>query len=117
MSRDYRLRLRDIQEAAERVMRYCSGVTYEQFAQDSMRIDAVVRNLEVLSEAARALPARVLKLMPQQPWAEIKGFRNVIAHEYFRVDVRIVWETAARDIPALLTDVKRVLTQLREEAR
>jgi uncharacterized protein with HEPN domain len=99
--RDWRLRIEDILEAAGRIESYITGLTFEQFQADRRTVDAVVRNLEVIGEAARHLVAMQPELRADIPWADIAGMRNVLIHAYFGVDLGIVWQTASSDVPAL----------------
>jgi uncharacterized protein with HEPN domain len=100
-SRDWRERLEDICEAAERIVQYTSALTLDAFCSDQIVIDAVIRNLEVIGEAARHIPIDVEVLHPEIPWAAMRGMRNVLVHDYFDVDLSIIWKTAREDIPGL----------------
>ena len=91
---DWRLRIDDILEAISRIDAYTRGMTAETFGQDSRTIDAVVRNLETIGEASRH---------------KMRGLRNVVAHEYFGVDVGIIWHTVKNDLPPLEAPLRRLL--------
>ena len=91
--RDWRLRVEDILDAAARIDTYIAGLTFEQFQADRKTVDAVVRNLEVIGEAATHLIAGQDDLPGDIPWADIAGMRNVLIHGYFGVDL-------ALDVPA-----------------
>lgn len=99
--RDWRLRVEDILEAIGRVESYTHDLTFEDFCNDSKTVDAVVRNLEVIGEAARNLDADVTARHPDVPWPDVRDMRNVLVHEYFGVDLAIVWATVKQDQPAL----------------
>lgn len=99
--RDWRLRIEDILDAAASIEAYIAGLTFEQFQTDRKTVDAVVRNLEVIGEAAKHLIAVQDDLPIDVPWADIAGMRNVLIHEYFGVDLAIVWQTATSDLPLL----------------
>lgn len=71
--------------------------------------DAVLRQLQVLGEAARKIPAAVREAYPEIPWHKISGMRNKVVHEYFVVDLEVVWLTAVSDVPALRPDLERIL--------
>ena len=92
----------DILIAARKVKRYLSGVTEEEFAQNELLQDATVRQLEIIGEAARRVSEEARKAHPEVPWHELIGMRNRLIHEYFRVDVPKVWDTALNDIPVLI---------------
>jgi uncharacterized protein with HEPN domain len=99
-------------EAIGRIAQYTSGLTREGFLADRMRIDAVVRTLSIVGEAAQRMSEETRKRMPDIGWRQIIGLRNRIVHEYFGVDTAIVWEIIAHDLPSLglrLTSVLPVL--------
>ena len=98
MSREYKLYLRDILEAQERIREYTKKMTYEEFAQSKITVDAVVRNLEVIGEAARKLPPEIKKKSPEIEWRKIVAMRNVLTHEYFGVNTKIVWDVVQNKI-------------------
>jgi uncharacterized protein with HEPN domain len=108
MPRDYRLQLDDILLAISKIREYTLGMSYDTLADDSKTQDAVVRNLEVIGEAAKSLPDDVKARTTLVDWRKIVGLRNVLIHEYFGISLPIVWdiitnklddlETACRDI-------------------
>ena len=107
--REWRIRVDDMLEAARRIEQYVAGLTAEQFASDPKTFDAVVRNLEVIGEAARRTPEDVRRTAPDIPWLDIADMRNILAHEYFGVDAAIVWKTAADDVPNLAGKLRKML--------
>ncbi len=113
MPRDSRLYLEDILSSIERVQVYVYGVSFDEFSRDTMRVDAVVRNLEVIGEAAKRLPDEVRGRYPEGEWRKISGFRDIVAHEYFAVDLEIIWDVVTAKLPPLRVLVARML----EEAR
>ncbi|MBU6335642.1 MAG: DUF86 domain-containing protein [Chloroflexi bacterium] len=92
MPRDYRLYLEDILEAIARVERYTSDVDFVTFSADEMRVDAVVRNLELIGEAAKQIPRVQRDLMPAIEWRKIAGLRDIVAHQYFNLNLAIIWD-------------------------
>jgi uncharacterized protein with HEPN domain len=98
MSREYRLYLSDIVEAQTRIQEYTKEMTYEEFAQSKITIDAVIRNLEVIGEAAGKLPPEIRKKSPDIEWRKITAMRNVLTHEYFGVNTQIVWDVVRNKI-------------------
>lgn len=80
-----------------------------------MRVDAVVRNIEVIGEAATHLDAATIALCPDVEWQDVKGMRTLVAHQYLGVSVAIVWTTVVRDIPVLKRQVMQALENLRIE--
>jgi|SRR3954453_16638840 uncharacterized protein with HEPN domain len=100
--RDWRLYADDILEACAKIRRYISGLTYEAFVADERTVDAVIRNIEIIGEAAKRLPEEVTLKAPSVPWRKVRGMRDVVAHGYFGVDRALVWNTATTKIHALL---------------
>jgi len=92
MPRDLRLYLEDILEACERVASYTEQVDFASFAADRMRVDAVVRNLEIIGEAVKNIPEAQRALAPAVEWRKIAGLRDVVAHQYFAVNLTILWD-------------------------
>ena len=113
--RVWHFRLEDIVQAVEKILRYTDGMTFEQFLADDRTVDAVVRNLTVIGEAARHIPDDFTAGHPEIPWKEMRGIRNVVVHEYFGVSKTIVWETTKRDLPVLLPSLRGVLERLSTE--
>lgn len=95
------IRLQHIQQAIERVKRYTSGKVFEDFVSDDMMYYAVVKNIEIIGEAANMLTEDFRNKHPQTPWKMVMGMRNYIVHEYFQVDNNVVWEVITIDLPVL----------------
>lgn len=100
-TRDWKLRIEDILEAIDRIENYTEGFHFEQWQQDQKTIDAVIRNFEILGEAATHVPLEVQNHFPNVPWAKMKGIRNLLIHEYFGVDAEVLWKTIQEDLPGL----------------
>jgi uncharacterized protein with HEPN domain len=112
--KDWRVRIEDILEAISRIERYTSGLSASQFVADDRTVDAVVRNLEIVGEAARRLPSPVIEGHPEIPWSRMAEMRNILVHEYHSVDPGIIWNTVRHDLPPLLGPLRAML---REEVR
>jgi len=106
--RDQGLLVEDILEALRKIGRYTEGMDQVGFQQDSKTIDAVVRNLEILGEATRQLPEDFIFRHPAVPWRQIAGLRNRIVHEYFAVDLEIVWQVIQHDLPRLAAQLENL---------
>jgi uncharacterized protein with HEPN domain len=91
--------IEDILECIENIRTYTDGLTFERFSQNQMIVDAVVRNLEILGEAAKRLPDDFRQKNPNVEWKKIVGLRNRIIHEYFGVDLDIIWRIISKDLP------------------
>ncbi len=109
MSRDPSLYLEDIVEACDTISRYPEGVTYEELLRDSMRLDAVVRNLEIVGEAASRLPEPIRDEVPDVPWPQVIAMRNTLIHGYFGIDPEIVWFVATEKVGPLADSVRQYL--------
>ncbi len=108
MTREPGLRRGDVLDAVARCLDYEPHLTSPDPAIASMAYDAVLRNLAVIGEAVRALPAEVKVLAPAVPWASIAGLRNVVVHEYFRVDAATIAGIVQNDLVPL-ADALRAL--------
>ncbi len=113
--RDWILYIEDIYECTERVITYAENLSYEDFIQEHMVVDAVIRNLEVIGEAAKKVPQHVKKNYDYIQWRKVAGFRDILIHEYFRIDYEILWDIVKNKIPQLRSDVKRILESLKNE--
>lgn len=103
------LYLEDILASAKKILRYIGDSTYEDILKDEMRIDAVVRNFEIIGEAASKIPDDVKNKYPLIEWRKVSDFRNVLAHEYFGLDYEIMWEIIKDKLPNLQKDIQAIL--------
>ncbi|MBI5757206.1 MAG: DUF86 domain-containing protein [Planctomycetales bacterium] len=99
--RDPQILLDDIRRAIDKIERYITGMDHDQFLSDEKTIDAVVRNLEIIGEAVRQVPDAFRQSRPEVPWAQIAGLRNRIVHDYFGLDLEIIWQVLESDLPNL----------------
>jgi len=99
--RDSKLYLEDIIKSIDSILAYINNLPYEDFVRNNMIIDAVVRNLEVIGEASKNIPSEIKSLHPDIPWREMSGMRDKVIHEYFGVDIDIVWATITKRLPEL----------------
>jgi uncharacterized protein with HEPN domain len=107
--RSDKLLLEDMLSAIDQIEKYLEGISFEDFCHDQMRQDAVVRRLEVIGEAARFLSEDFRSRYPQIPWQDIIGMRHKLAHDYFEVDLRVVWDTVQFDLPQLKLWLQEIL--------
>jgi uncharacterized protein with HEPN domain len=109
--------LEHIAAAIERATSYLQPLqTFEAFSKNQQIQDAVVRNIEIVGEAVNkihALAPDVVSQHPQLPWAQMRAMRNVVIHEYFFVDLRIVWTTVKEDLPPLKQQIDNLLIERR----
>lgn len=104
--RDPSLLVEDIKESAVKILDYTKGLTFEEFTKDGKTIDAVIRNFEIIGEAANRLPENFKDNHPHIDWHRIRGFRNRIVHDYFGIDYAIVWEIIETFLPDLIATLK-----------
>ncbi len=109
--RDYRLYLEDILEAINRIEEYTRSLSFEEFAKNNLVIDAVVRNLEIIGEACRSLPEEIRQKNPDIEWRKIIGLRNILIHQYFGIDIDILWDIVKKKLPDLKLKIKRILAE------
>lgn len=89
--RNPQLLVGDILDSAEKILEYTNDLSFEEFTQDSKTVDAVIRNFEIIGEAANRLPEEFKESYTEIDWHRIRGFRNRIVHDYFGIDYSIVW--------------------------
>ncbi len=104
-------RLQDIQEAIERIKKY-TNQGRQSFDQDELVQNWVVRHLEIIGEAARAIPQSFKEQHPQVSWRQINGMRNILVHRYFGIDPDEVWVVVENDLPVLKMQVDAVLREM-----
>jgi len=109
MSRDPYLRLQDIVEACERLETYLEGYDWERFQNDPKTQDAAARVMEIVGEAVKGIPDEIRFREPEIPWRQIAGFRDVLAHAYFAIELKIVWDAVSEKAPALRAACQRLL--------
>ena len=114
MPRSYLLFLEDMQLAMERISRYCAGLNLESFSANELVVDAVVRNLEVIGEAAKKVPAAIQQVHPQLPWSQMYRMRNRISHEYFGLDYATIWRVATQHLPINYPDLLAIIDAERQ---
>jgi uncharacterized protein with HEPN domain len=111
MKRDHRDFVDDMHQAISDIESFTEGMDRDSFLRDKKTINAVVRSLEVLGEAARNIPEAVRQKYPSIPWKNIMGMRNKLIHEYFGVDVSMVWETIRTDLMPLKSLIAEMRTR------
>jgi uncharacterized protein with HEPN domain len=106
--RSQNLYLNDISESIEKILEYTKEIDLDMFIENSMVFDAVVRNFEIIGEAARNIPDSIKTRFSDIPWADMVGMRNILIHGYFGVDYSIVWNTIGL-LPNLQKDIAHIL--------
>lgn len=98
----------DVREAVQRITSYIGGMSYEAFLEDTKTQDAVVRNIEIIGEAARAISEQLRASSPRVPWQSMAGMRDRLIHHYFGVNLDIVWHVASDELPQLDSDLAQI---------
>ena len=104
--------LEDILEGMNKIKKYTEDKDIEEFRSDSMAVDAVLRNLEVIGEASTNIPSEFREDNQDIPWKRMIGLRNIVIHEYFGVDLDIIWRIVTKDIPETKPLIKELLKDL-----
>ncbi len=107
--REWRFRAQDILDSIRRIKSYTAGLNEEDFLTDEKTVDAVTRNFQIIGEAANKLPEQIKIETENIPWRAIKGLRNILTHEYFGVDLAIVYATIDK-LDELETGIRKVLS-------
>lgn len=98
-----------MKEAAEKILKYTQGLSFEDFLADDKTIDAVVRNFEIIGEASLRIDEDFRLENPQIEWRKLRGFRNRIVHDYFGIDYEIVWSILTQDLEELVFQLDQLL--------
>ncbi|MCX7993046.1 MAG: DUF86 domain-containing protein [Fimbriimonadales bacterium] len=115
MKRAVWLYIQDILENMDDAESFIAGMDYTQFLGDKRTLNAVLRSIEVIGEAAKRVPDEIRARYPDIPWREMAGMRDKIIHDYLGVDTEIVWYVASQRISELRPLLKQVLEDLRRE--
>ena len=109
--REWRVRVQDILDSIAAIQTYTVGMDYSAFAQDRKTIDAVLRNITVIGEAANQVPDSVQTASPEVPWRDMRDMRNIVVHEYFGINRQILWDTIQTNLPPLIPQLQALLNR------
>jgi uncharacterized protein with HEPN domain len=98
----------DIEESSEKIVLYTAKMSFDDFCDDSRTIDAVIRNLEIIGEATKSISDSLKLQTPEIAWRGMAGLRDRLIHNYFGVDVEIVWKIAVDEVPVLLENLHKI---------
>ncbi len=104
--------LEDILDAIGKVAQFIQGMTYEQFAQDAKTVFAVIHALGIIGEATKKVPSSVRESYTEVPWRAMAGMRDKLIHDYFGMNLVVVWKTASEDLLSLEPTIRRILKEV-----
>lgn len=107
--RSWQDRIQDILTCAKNIRSFTEGMSYDAFLDDPRTIRAVAFEFTTIGEASRVIPSDVQEKFPDVPWGKMHGIRNVLVHEYFRLDEEILWKASLEDIPPLIQALEQIL--------
>jgi len=108
--RDMRLYYMDILDSGSAILEFVKDLSFEEFYNDRKTYSAVIREFEVIGEAVGKIPEELKQKHPDVEWQDIKDFRNLLIHEYFGIDLEIVWKIIQDDLPTLMDAVREILS-------
>ena len=109
MHRGHRLYLEDILHSIDKIQNYVGGISYDDLINDELRMDAIVRNLEIIGEASKNISEEIKNNYPLVEWKKITSFRNILAHDYFGIDYEILWDIIKNKLPNLGKNIKTII--------
>jgi uncharacterized protein with HEPN domain len=108
--RDISLYCLDVLDSGSAILEFVKGISFEEFCKDRKTYSAVIREFEVIGEAVGKIPGDLKLQHPEVEWQDIKDFRNLLIHEYFGIDLEIVWKIILEDLPSLMEVIREILS-------
>ena len=107
--------LQDVLDSIDAIEEFIADISFDEFKQDRKTIFAVIRAIETIGEAVKNIPESIRSKYPNVPWRAIAGMRDKLIHQYFSVDIDVLWETPQQDVPQLKVLLTRVMKDLETE--
>lgn len=113
--RDYVDYFHDILDSIIAVKEFVEGMSFEDFKKDRKSVFAVIRGIEVIGEATKNIPRAIRNKYPEIPWKDMAGMRDKLIHEYFGVDLDVLWKTVHQNVPQLRVLISKAIEELKDE--
>jgi uncharacterized protein with HEPN domain len=110
--REWKLFLKDVNKSINRIIEYTEGMDREEFFRDYKTFDAVMRNLEIIGEAIKHIPAEIKETSKEIEWKKIAGLRDIVIHQYFGIDEDIIWDVVKNKVPELKPQIEIIIEKV-----
>ena len=110
-NRSAELFLHDILDSVTRILKYSNGLNYDDLIKNEMAVDAIVRNFEIIGEAAKFIPEEFKNKYQELPLKEMVGMRNILIHDYLGINYKFIWQTIQEDLPELKKTITKIIKE------
>jgi len=116
-TREYIFYLEDMVQSIDKIANYLQNIDYDQFLKNDMLIDAVIRNFEIIGEAANNVPFEIQEKYADVPWTKMYRLRNIVVHHYHGIDYEMIWEIVRNNLPQNRIDLQNVIDNVMNKNR